>query len=137
MCSNRRSAPSRRLRSIMKQHLGHALEQIAFEKAGIIKPGMTIVCGALPDVAMDVVKGVAADRGARIVEAATHAHVRSEMEEGRARVTIETRSGRYGPLLLALRGEHQVGNAVVAVRRARSGAREGAGYSGSRHHAWV
>ena len=98
-----------------EEHLGHALEQIAFEKAGIIKPGMTIVCGALPDVAMDVVKGVAADRGARIVEAAMHAHVRSEMEEGRARVTIETRSGRYGPLLLALRGEHQVGNAVVAV----------------------
>jgi len=98
-----------------EEHLGHALEQIAFEKAGIIKPGMTIVCGALPDVAMEVVKGVAAGRDARIVEAATAAHVRSEMEEGRARVTIETRSGRYGPLLLALRGEHQVGNAVVAV----------------------
>jgi dihydrofolate synthase/folylpolyglutamate synthase len=96
-------------------HLGHALEQIAFEKAGIIKPGMTIVCGALPDVAMDVVKGVGATRGARIVDAVTQAHVRSEMEEGRARVTIETRSERYGPLLLALRGEHQVGNAVVAV----------------------
>jgi dihydrofolate synthase/folylpolyglutamate synthase len=98
-----------------EQHLGHALEQIAFEKAGIIKPGMTIVCGALPDVAMDVVKGVAANHGARIVEAATQTHVRSEMEEGRARVTIETRSERYGPLLLALRGEHQVGNAVVAI----------------------
>ena len=98
-----------------EEHLGHALEQIAFEKAGIIKPGMTIVCGALPDVAMEVVKGVAADRGARIVEAVTHAHVRSEMEEGRARVRIETRRGWYGPLLLALRGEHQVGNAVVAV----------------------
>jgi dihydrofolate synthase/folylpolyglutamate synthase len=96
-------------------HLGHTLEQIAFEKAGIIKPGMTIVCGALPGVAMDVVTSVAAARGARIVEAAAHAHVRSEMEEGRARVTIETRSERYGPLLLALRGEHQVGNAVVAV----------------------
>jgi dihydrofolate synthase / folylpolyglutamate synthase len=98
-----------------EQHLGHALEQIAFEKAGIIKPGMTIVCGALPDAAMDVVKGVAANHGARIVEAATQTHVRCEMEEGHARVTIETRSERYGPLLLALRGEHQVGNAVVAI----------------------
>ena len=98
-----------------EEHLGHALEQIAFEKAGIIKPGMTIVCGTLPAVAMEVVKGVAADRGARVVEAATHAHVRREMDAGHARVTIETRSGRYGPLLLALRGEHQVGNAVVAV----------------------
>jgi dihydrofolate synthase/folylpolyglutamate synthase len=38
------------------------------------------------------------------------------MQEGRARLTIETEKRRYGPMLLALRGEHQVGNAVVAAR---------------------
>jgi dihydrofolate synthase/folylpolyglutamate synthase len=38
------------------------------------------------------------------------------MEEGRARVTVRTPLETYGPALLALRGEHQVGNAVVAVR---------------------
>ena len=31
-------------------------------------------------------------------------------------MTIETPADRYGPLTLALRGEHQVGNALVAVR---------------------
>ena len=31
-----------------QQHLGYTLEAIAFEKAGIIKPGMTVVLGALP-----------------------------------------------------------------------------------------
>ena len=31
-----------------QQHLGYTLQAIAFEKAGIIKPGMTIVLGALP-----------------------------------------------------------------------------------------
>ena len=28
--------------------LGHTLESIAFEKAGVIKPGMPVVCGRLP-----------------------------------------------------------------------------------------
>jgi len=98
-----------------EQHLGGTLDRIAFEKAGIIKPGMTVVCGALPDPAMDVVRGIAAQRGARLIEAAHAARVESSMEEGRARVTIETGSHRYGPALLALRGEHQIGNAAVAA----------------------
>jgi dihydrofolate synthase/folylpolyglutamate synthase len=98
-----------------QEHLGPTIDTIAFEKAGIIKPGMTIVCGALPDAAMDVVRGIAAERGARIVEAANAARVESTMEDGRARVTIDTRGGRYGPARLALRGEHQVGNAAVAA----------------------
>ena len=98
-----------------EQHLGPTIDAIAFEKAGIIKPGMTIVCGALPAAAMDVVRGIAAARGARIVEAANATRVESTMDDGRARVTIETGSGRYGPAWLALRGEHQVGNAAVAA----------------------
>jgi dihydrofolate synthase/folylpolyglutamate synthase len=98
-----------------EQHLGRTLQQIAFEKAGIIKPGMTIVSGALPEEAMHVVRAIAAERGASLVEAAQRARVQHEMEEGRARLTIETPTDRYGPALLALRGEHQVGNAVVAT----------------------
>ena len=47
-----------------QQHLGHTLAEIAFEKAGIIKPGMTVVAGALPPEAMDVVRRVAHERGA-------------------------------------------------------------------------
>ena len=34
-----------------QQHLGDTIEAIAFEKAGIIKPGMDVVIGALPDQA--------------------------------------------------------------------------------------
>jgi len=98
-----------------EQHLGRTLEQIAFEKAGIIKPGMTIVTGALPETAMRVVRRIAAERGANLVDAAQRARVRRDMEQGRARLTIETPIDRYGPALLALRGEHQVSNAVVAT----------------------
>ena len=98
-----------------EQHLGRTLDQIAFEKAGIIKPGMTIVSGALPEAAMQVVRAIAGQRDARLVEAAQSARVRSIMEDGRARLTIETETDSYGPVVLGLRGEHQIGNATVAV----------------------
>jgi dihydrofolate synthase/folylpolyglutamate synthase len=97
-----------------QQHLGHTLAEIAFEKAGIIKPGMTVVCGQLPSAARSVIEAVARARGATLVQP-SRAHVQYEMNEGRARVTIETGKDRYGPMLLALRGEHQVGNSAVAV----------------------
>jgi dihydrofolate synthase/folylpolyglutamate synthase len=99
-----------------QQHLGNTIEQIAFEKAGIIKPGMTLVTGALPEAALRVVGRIAQERGAQLVEAAAGVRVDSEMREGRAQLTIETPHGRYGPLRLALRGEHQIHNALVAVR---------------------
>jgi len=99
-----------------QQHLGDTIEQIAFEKAGIIKPGMTIVTGALPEAALRVVGRIAQERGAQLVEAAADVRVDSEMRDGRAQLTIETPHGRYGPLRLALRGEHQIHNALVAVR---------------------
>ena len=98
-----------------EQHLGHTLAAIASEKAGIIKPGMTIVCGALPSAALEVMKHVSTERQATLVEAARNARVHYSMEEGCARLTVETEKQRYGPMLLTLRGEHQVANAVVAT----------------------
>ena len=98
-----------------QQHLGNTLAQIAFEKAGIIKPGMTVVAGALPPDAMRIVRHASLDRGATLLEAAD-APLNVEMQDGRARITVETPGAVYGPLLLALRGEHQAANAVVAIR---------------------
>ena len=108
-----------------QQHLGDTLTQIAFEKAGVIKPGMTVVCGALPREAMDVMTRVAAERGARLIDASAESHVEYTMEDGRARVTITTPAAQYGPLRLALRGEHQVANALVAVRLLESARERG------------
>lgn len=99
-----------------QEFLGDSLEAIAFEKAGIIRPGMAVVIGALPDAAMGVVSAVAADRRADVIRAAAGARVVAELHDGRSVVTIETPDDRYGPLPLALRGEHQIGNALVAVR---------------------
>jgi dihydrofolate synthase/folylpolyglutamate synthase len=96
--------------------LGDTLEAIALEKAGIIKPGMTVVTGALPDEARAVITAVARERQAQLVEAANGARVEGELRDGRGTVTMVTPEGRYGPITLALRGEHQIRNALVAVR---------------------
>ena len=98
-----------------QQHLGNTLAAIAYEKAGIIKPGMTIVTGALPPEAIAVVARVAAERGATLVDTARTTRIETEMVDGRARVTITTPAATYGPVTLALRGEHQARNAAVAV----------------------
>jgi dihydrofolate synthase/folylpolyglutamate synthase len=99
-----------------QQYLGDTIAAIAFEKAGIIKPGMTVVTGALPDEARQVIDAVAGDRGARVVDAAAGTHVHGDVQDGRATLVIDTPEDRYGPLTLGLRGEHQRGNALVAVR---------------------
>jgi dihydrofolate synthase/folylpolyglutamate synthase len=99
-----------------QQHLGHTLEAIAFEKAGIIKTGMTIVAGDLPPAAHAVVRRVADERGATLIAAAADTRCEAELVDGRARLTIETPHGTYGPVTLGLRGEHQIANALVAVR---------------------
>jgi dihydrofolate synthase/folylpolyglutamate synthase len=99
-----------------QQHLGDTLGAIAFEKAGIIKPRMPVVMGDLRAEAADVIRRCAAERGAPLVEAALDTQSQVEIVDGRARVRLTTPSGSYGPVTLGLRGEHQVGNAIVAVR---------------------
>jgi dihydrofolate synthase/folylpolyglutamate synthase len=81
-----------------ERHLGHTLSEIAFEKAGIAKPGVPLVIGRLPKEAAVRVATVAAEVGAPIVDA--HA---------------TTGGRRYPPLTLALPGRHQLENAAVAV----------------------
>ena len=99
-----------------QEHLGATLAAIAGEKAGIIKPGMTIVTGPLAPEASVVIEQVALEQDARLVDASAGTDVRAALTEGRAEVTIDTPVGRYGPLTLALRGDHQVRNALLAIR---------------------
>jgi dihydrofolate synthase / folylpolyglutamate synthase len=80
-----------------EQYLGTTLRQIAIEKAGIIKPGVPVVVGALPAEAMDAIQQVARERSATVIA-------------GGARTL-----SRYADVPLALRGAHQRGNAAVAA----------------------
>jgi len=49
-----------------QQYLGETLAEIAFEKAGIIKPGMRLVCGERAAEPRGVIAEACARRGARL-----------------------------------------------------------------------
>ncbi len=91
--------------------LGHSLESIAFEKAGIVKPGIPVVCGPLPAEADAVVADVCAARGARLVRAAG----RVAIDEQAGALRFSTASRTLDHVRLALPGVHQRDNAAVAL----------------------
>jgi len=84
--------------------LGDTLESIAFEKAGIIRPGVPVICGDLPADADDVISNVCRERAAPMIRASACADIE--------RWT--------GSAPLALAGRHQRGNAAVAACVLRS-----------------
>ncbi len=60
---------------------------------------------------------VARERGVPLVEAEAGARWhRDLLPDGRTRLTLSTPDADYGTVTLALRGRHQVSNAIVAVR---------------------
>jgi dihydrofolate synthase/folylpolyglutamate synthase len=96
--------------------LGATIAEIAFEKAGVIKPDGLVIAGDLPDDARETIARVARDRGATLVAAAGGATVDARQDAGETIFSATTPAGRYGPLRLALRGRHQAANALVAIR---------------------
>ncbi len=112
-------APLAAITSIDIDHvaqLGDTLAQIAAEKAGVIMPGATVVSGVVEPDAAAVIAAVAASRKARLLHAGDGVHIDADHCDGDTRVVLTTPRRTYGPVTLALRGAHQVGNAVVAVR---------------------
>jgi dihydrofolate synthase / folylpolyglutamate synthase len=100
-----------------ERFLGNTIAAIAGEKAGIVKPGMRVVVGETKAEAVDVIARVCREQGATMLAAGEGVKAGVvRLDEGRAVVELETPIRRYGELRLALRGRHQVQNAVVAVR---------------------
>ncbi|HTV00229.1 MAG TPA: folylpolyglutamate synthase/dihydrofolate synthase family protein [Luteitalea sp.] len=97
-------------------HLGDTLEAIASEKAGVIMPGATVVSGVTQPGPATVIADTCARQGARLVRADHEVQVEATTTKGETTLRLETPERAYGPLPLALRGSHQVGNAIVAVR---------------------
>ncbi len=93
------------------QILGRTLAEIAGEKAGIIKPGIPVVCAPQADQAVNVIE----DR-ARAVRAPLFLAGRDWSWSGsRTNLTVHGPFETYGGLEVGLLGPHQVENAAVAV----------------------
>jgi dihydrofolate synthase/folylpolyglutamate synthase len=92
--------------------LGPTLRKIAGEKAGIIKPGMPLVCGVTQQSAVEVIRAMCVERGARLIDA--RQAVRFEREDSSG-LTLRTARQTYTTLRPALPGRHQIDNARVAL----------------------
>ncbi|MBO0822128.1 MAG: dihydrofolate synthase, partial [Nocardiopsaceae bacterium] len=99
------------------QYLGDTVEQIAGEKAGIIKPGATAILAQQPQVAAaEVVLTHAATVGATVArEGLEFGVLARERGVGGQQLTIKGLRGTYDEIFLPLFGEHQAGNAACAL----------------------
>lgn len=99
-----------------QDYLGHTIEAIAGEKAGVIKPGASAILGRTSPAAIDVMSRAAEQVQATVTLApdGVVAHAVIGMHETTLNLTTPVRA--YGRLRLSLLGRHQVDNAVTAVR---------------------
>jgi dihydrofolate synthase/folylpolyglutamate synthase len=98
------------------RYLGDTVEQIATDKAGIIKPGAIAVIAQQQPTAAQVLLHRAADVGATVAREGLEFGVLSrELAVGGQRIAIRGLLGDYDDLFLPLFGEHQAGNLACAL----------------------
>ncbi len=96
--------------------LGNTLEQIAREKAGIIKPLVPVISGCRAPEARAVICETARAREALLIEIDRRCRIRIKgHRNGRYALDLEMPAHRYRNLRLALSGAHQARNAALAV----------------------
>src|SRR5262249_17535041 len=103
-----------------EEYLGDTIEEIAWEKAAIIRRGVTAVISAQSEAVREVILRQCQlnDVTAQFDDAKTV--IQSVSADGRFCVTFESPSERYENVCLGLRGRHQVVNASLAAAIAES-----------------
>jgi len=92
--------------------LGHTLGAIAFEKAGIIKPGGVCVTGIVDEEPFEVVREASTSRGAKLIRLEERRQWWTETDRS---LTVQLPGLELNSLKLALRGRFQHANAALAV----------------------
>jgi dihydrofolate synthase/folylpolyglutamate synthase len=97
-------------------YLGSTVEEIAAEKAGIVKPGATAVLAAQPVPAAEVLMRRAAEVGATVAREGLEFGVLSrDLAVGGQSVTLKGLEDVVEDVFLPLFGAHQAGNAACAL----------------------
>ncbi len=93
-----------------QQYLGDTLQEIAAEKAAIIRPGVTTIVGPQPPAALEVIlkRCLECKVFPSVNECATK--IERATEDGRFVVSFETPESKYKNVVLGLRGKHQIVN---------------------------
>lgn len=104
------------------RQLGNRLASIAFEKAGIVKPGRSVVSGATGEEAAAVIGRICRERSAPLSQLGVDLSFTSQpghvTPEGvhKQRVVVRTAQRHWPDMELNLLGAHQAANAAVALR---------------------
>lgn len=99
-----------------QQYLGDTLAKIAFEKAGILKPGVPCVVGPQADAAMDVIEAQATELASPLLVSGQDFQAYSE----HGRLAFQDEAGLEDLPLPALPGTHQIENAGTALAALRT-----------------
>lgn len=100
------------------EYLGPTREEIAKEKAGIVKPGSTLVLGETDPGIQSIFDGHGAARV--LVRNVDFGVSRNILAVGGRLVDIRTPAAEYPDVFLSLHGAHQADNAAIALAAAES-----------------
>lgn len=99
------------------EFLGASIEEVAAEKAGILKPGSRVICAAQEPKALAVIERRAQECGASIhLEGREFGAENIVRDSGGVEFDYACGKGTMKNLRLALRGEYQARNASLAIR---------------------
>lgn len=103
------------------EFLGNDVLGIAAEKAGIIKPDAVAVLAAQDKAVAEVLVQRCVEVGAQVArEGSEFGVVDREVAVGGQRLVLQGLSGRIDEIFLPLHGEHQAGNAALALAAAEA-----------------
>lgn len=110
------------------KQLGNTIEQIAAEKAGIIKPGVPVLCGEMEEGPRRVIADAARKHGCRLITAGRDFRYRYRSPEKLQQANqcgqvdfeghFSGETAQWHNLPLGLIGEHQAANAALALATA-------------------
>ncbi|MBB6692370.1 bifunctional folylpolyglutamate synthase/dihydrofolate synthase [Cohnella xylanilytica] len=96
--------------------LGPTLSDIAYEKAGIIKPGVPVVTAVSQPETIDVIRRTAESKRSTLYLLGEKFSLETKsVSENETRFSFEGPFRAIGPLTISLNGAHQATNAAVAV----------------------
>ncbi|MBF2378164.1 bifunctional folylpolyglutamate synthase/dihydrofolate synthase [Listeria welshimeri] len=95
------------------EFLGNTIEEIASEKAGIIKPGTPVISGVIQSEAQEVIKAIASKNKANFAQLNQDFFIQLDGKTA----TFKTKHGEeIVDLVIGLYGFHQLNNASLAIK---------------------
>ncbi|MBC1248388.1 bifunctional folylpolyglutamate synthase/dihydrofolate synthase [Listeria welshimeri] len=95
------------------EFLGNTIEEIASEKAGIIKPGTPVISGVIQSEAQEVIKAIASKNKANFAQLNQDFFIQLDGKTA----TFKTKHGEeIVDLVIGLDGFHQLNNASLAIK---------------------